>query len=251
MVRRDVIHERNVYGRHEATERSAILSTFAAGVAHELRSPLTAALIAAETAIELKSTLEVSSTLDEILGIIVASINRCESTINDLLRLSRTAPSAKCACDFNAIVQLAVKSIAAKANSLSVRIQLGLTNGLPYVFVNPSQIEFALFILLQNAVQSGATVVHISTTAHGDFVRLCMHDDGCGTNKHRQFRTCDRFDTTRLEADDCDLGRNLLYGIVRDHEGEIVIAEQLDRGTIITVDLPLAIAVERHTNTSQ
>lgn len=241
---RDVTQERMTYERYRMAERLATLGTFAAGIAHELRSPLNAALIAAETSLQLASASDTGRPMEHALENIIDSLKMCECIVKDFLRRSRNEPGNKIACDLNGIVERALKSVLMEAAQRSTSIDLELSNSLPSLVVDPLQIELVIVNVLRNAMQAGATTVHLSTVAKDDSVLLCVHDNGCGMSDDQVVRVFNPFYTTRLKAGGSGLGLSIVYGIVHDHHGQIAITSKAEGGTSITIDFPRVVSTE-------
>ena len=112
---------------------------------------------------------------------------------------------------------------------------------LPEVWCIPSQINQVFMNLLVNAAQAidKRGTITIATTPAGDGVQVCVGDDGCGIEPDKVERIFEPFFTTKAVGKGTGLGLSISYNIVKKHGGRIEVDSQPGTGTRFTVWLPL------------
>lgn len=113
----------------------------------------------------------------------------------------------------------------------------------PAVSGRGDRINQVLYNVLLNAVQAsppGSSIV-IRLRSVPDAVRIEIQDAGCGMDQATLGRVFEPFFTTKPVGTGTGLGMSVSYGIVRDHHGIMSIESQINCGTKVTIELPLAV----------
>jgi two-component system NtrC family sensor kinase len=222
------------------SERLASIGTLAAGIAHELNNPLGTILLDAEEALE---RLDEPAAVQRILNEIRADVNRCARIVKSVLQFARQGRTEKWTCDVNGVVRHAVDLLRDKCDRQAVQLVTALPDAPLELVANPTELEQALFNLLQNALNAcdpgGRIEVATTRVADADMLRLTVRDDGCGMSDADRARAFDPFFTTRFDAGGTGLGLSTCHGIVTEHGGTIELTSAPGRGTTVTVELPL------------
>ena len=163
-------------------DRLTSTGTLAAGIAHEINNPLSAAWTAADAALMLKDKPNSAGLIDEALHAVVDSVKRCDQIIQNLLRFSRNQPSDKSPHDFNEVVRRVCQITRSYTKQNNARLTLKLGDGLHRPTINAVEIEQVFVNLLYNAIEAGggAADITISTAAVGDTISLVVQDQGRG-----------------------------------------------------------------------
>jgi len=124
-----------------------------------------------------------------------------------------------------------------------VTLDVSLPTASLFVRVDPGQLESALFNLLLNAnnaiPESGQ--IKVSLSSHGaDQACILIEDNGVGMTDEVLTHAIEPFFTTRAGQGGTGLGLSIVYGFIRQTGGNLNITSQLNRGTLIEVQLPLA-----------
>ncbi len=228
----------------ERREKLASLGLLAAGVAHEIRNPLTA--IKAALFVQ-KKNAQAASAERENVEVVEREILRLERIVNDFLRFARPAEPelATIAADMLFLDTQHLFSPQLEKNN----IQLQLDPSEPmHVRVDPGQLKQVLGNLVQNAADSIGRDGKITLRAHADHKRLTngempvvileVTDTGRGIPPEVEKRLFDPFYTTKENG--TGLGLSIAAGIVQKHGGVLQYQTQVNRGTTFGIILPRA-----------
>ncbi len=229
------------------SEKLSAIGQLVAGVAHELNNPLTSVIGYAQLvqeAIGERPELSVAAEgmLDDI-GRVLSEADRAARIVRNLLTFARRQSSERARTD---IADLCRRVIALRNYDHQVRhIQVteALAADLPPVYVDDSQLQQALLNLILNAEQAvnGVADARLEVSAVGEpdssSVRLTVTDNGHGIDPENLPRVFDPFFTTRGVGEGTGLGLSIVYGIVRDHGGQIWV-ESVEGRTAFSVRLP-------------
>ncbi|MBI3264854.1 MAG: PAS domain-containing protein, partial [Acidobacteria bacterium] len=226
----------------QISEKMASIGLLAAGVAHEVNTPLTG--ISSYTQMLLQET-DPQDPKNELLQKIERQTFRAAKIVNSLLNLSRqgsTSGSERAPVDVNVVINdvLALLEHQLKNSNLQVRrelapagpVVLGVEYKLQQVFLN-------LFLNARDAMPKGGWL-SISTRTEGDRGIAIVADTGSGIPNEHLSRIYDPFFTTKAIGQGTGLGLSVVYGIVREHQGFLSCESDVGEGTRFTLALPLA-----------
>jgi two-component system NtrC family sensor kinase len=231
-------------------DRLASLGQLAASVAHEINNPLSGVLnfsalmtrILREDGVPPGRVAEFRGYLERV----TEQTARAGHIVSDLLAFSRRSRPARAPADLNAIVARTVALVSHKLELTNVVSELQLTQGLPLVACDVSQIQQVVLNLVINAADAtraqGHGRVRVATrrAAGGGALILSVEDDGEGIAAADLDRIFDPFFTTREEGKGVGLGLAVVYGIVQSHGGRIDVKSEPGAGSTFEVSLPLA-----------
>lgn len=235
-------------GRLQATqaqlvqsEKLSAIGQLVAGVAHELNNPLTSVIGYAQLVQEaIGQRPELSLVADGILediARVLSESDRAARIVRNLLTFARRQTSARARTD---VAELCRRVLALRTYDHQVRrltVHTRLPEDLPPAYVDDAQIQQALLNLVLNAEQA---VKHLDTpeitvTAQAEpgasSVLLTVADNGHGIDQENLPRVFDPFFTTREVGEGTGLGLSIVYGIVRDHGGQIWVESEGGRTT--------------------
>ena len=226
-------------------ERLNVIGSLAAGVAHEIGTPLT---VISGTA-ELLGDARGPDELGEMARTIKDQTDRISQIIRHLLDFGRRGGSGRVPIDLGDAVGAAVALLASTARKRSSRIRLIASDRLVPVRANLSELEQVFSNLILNALQAmpggGEVAVRVGVAdGAGDggeprFGRVTVEDRGAGIAAADLPRIFDPFFTTKGVGEGTGLGLSVSYGIVQDHSGVIEVDSAPGRGSRFTVILPL------------
>jgi two-component system NtrC family sensor kinase len=225
----------------QISEKMASIGLLAAGVAHEVNTPLTG--ISSFTQMLLDGA-DPADPKTALLEKIERQTFRAAKIVNGLLNLSRpgTASSDRVEVDINDVItdvfsllehQFEVGSIKARKELATSRVPvLGMEHQLQQVFLN-------LFLNARDAMPRGGWL-SVATRAEGGQAVVEIADTGSGIPSEQLARIYDPFFTTKSIGRGTGLGLSITYGIVREHDGTIHCESAVGQGTRFTLRLPLA-----------
>lgn len=225
-------------------DKMAALGTLSAGLAHEIKNPLSAIELNLHLlAEELADREQVRSEVQRYLEILKAEIKRLQAVVENVVRASRPTAVSLEPLNLNNLLSHVVALVDHEARQHKVDLQVDLDSSLPPVPGDDTQLSQVFLNLLLNGLQAmpdGGTLI-ISSGVRPDpsssvFVRVS--DTGHGIAPGHLSRLFDPYFTTRDGG--MGLGLAIAYRIVRDHGGTIEVASTQGAGTTMTVRLPLA-----------
>ena len=226
----------------ERQEKLASLGTLAAGVAHEIRNPLTAIKVRLHS---LKKTLAGDSSEQEDAAVIGDEIQRLERIVKDFLQFARPSEPQFIVTMADAVLQHIHELFRAQLEASGIEIKLQPAPAAS-IRADPQQLEQVLINLVQNAAES---IGHRGTITLRGFgtraqlqgrlmpaVALEVADTGTGIPADVQKRLFDPFFTTKPAG--TGLGLSIAARIVESHGGALQYQTELNRGTVFRVLLP-------------
>jgi signal transduction histidine kinase len=221
-------------------EKLATTGVLAAGIAHEVGTPLGIIRARAEL---LMDELERSSS-KRALEAIVAQIDRISSTIGQVLDFSRAQPVEVRTVDGAAAVRSTLELLDHRFRQQDLAVHVDVPSDLPAIAADPNQLQQVLINILLNACDACQTKNAISITARrtddGARIRWEIRDDGSGIPAEHLLAVFDPFFTTKKRGEGTGLGLPVAAGIVRNHGGEITLSSTVGAGTTVTILWPVA-----------
>jgi signal transduction histidine kinase/putative methionine-R-sulfoxide reductase with GAF domain len=222
--------------------RLAALGEMSAGVAHELNNPLTMVSGFLELALD-----EIPPDLPQRteLGLAQSEAARAIKVVRNLLDFARQREPLREQTQINTLVEQVVMLVRHQAMVGGVTLRQFLTEDLPVVWIDPTQMKQVLINLLQNALQAmrQGGVLTLRTAAEPyqqqAGVVFSVEDTGHGISAADQERIFEPFFTTRPVGEGTGLGLAVSYGLVTEHGGRMDVESVPEQGSIFRVWLPL------------
>jgi PAS domain S-box-containing protein len=227
-------------------DRLASVGLLAAGVAHEVNTPLTGISSYAQILLE---EIDRDDPRGPMLEKIIAQAQRASRIARGLLTLSRPGAREQMSLgpvDLSDLCEETLGLIAPQIRKAGARVETRWSSAPPVAEADRSRLQQVLMNLLLNAVDAiekgGRIVVRTGTDAHG---RPCfeVQDDGHGIPADARDRIFDPFFTTKGPGRSTGLGLSISYAIVREHGGTLSVDSREGRGTLMRVVLPEALPV--------
>ena len=228
----------------QISEKMASIGVLAAGVAHEVNTPLTG--ISSFTQMLLEGA-EPDDPKTKVLEKIERQTFRAAKIVNGLLNLARPPQVESGPSDIHAVINdvLALLEHQFKTGRIQVRKEFAetpsLVQGVEYKL---QQVFLNLFMNARDAMPRGGWLT-IATRGERDAAVVEIADTGSGIPAELLSRIYDPFFTTKEIGKGTGLGLSITYGIVQEHGGTITCESQVGQGTRFILRLPLAVHAVR------
>ncbi|NBD11924.1 MULTISPECIES: ATP-binding protein [Corallococcus] len=256
LVLEDLSNVRMLEDQLLRAEKLATVGVLAAGVAHEIGTPL--GIIRGHAEYMLQKVGGTEHPQGRGLNAIVTQIDRVSRIIRQLLDLSRLQPARAAAVPLAPVVRGLQELLDMEAERRHVHFELDVPERLPCLSADADQLQQVLLNLALNACdacsEGGRVKVSATAFAGGDtptleMVEIRIQDDGRGIAPEHLHQVFDPFFTTKKRGQGTGLGLSVVAQIVRNHGGQIGVDSEPGRGTVVTLRWPVAAAPnweERH-----
>jgi two-component system NtrC family sensor kinase len=224
-------------------EKMASVGLLAAGVAHEVNTPLAGISSYAQL---LRGQMEETDPRQQVLEKIEKQSFRAAKIINGLLNFSRSSGTEFDRVDVNKVLFDVLSLVEHQLEGSRIRVRRELAESLPPVRGNENRIQQVFFNLILNArdaMPSGGWLT-LATSCSDDTVVVEVRDTGHGIRREHIRRIYDPFFTTKSIGQGTGLGLSVSYGIVQEHGGAIFVESAPGQGTTFQVALPALVAVQ-------
>lgn len=237
---RDITEEKQRLEIYHRTEKLVALGQLAAGIAHELNTPLGSILGYARLILKDK---RLDAQQKERLEIIAEQAKRSSAIIKGLLNFARHSnPSLKNIqdADINEILSSNLKLLQAEIEKRQIHVETDF-RAIPLVKIDIRQIEQALINIILNAIQAvkESGEIGIKTFAENDCIKIKISDNGPGIPEDIKPRIFDPFFTTKPVGEGTGLGLSISAGIISEHGGFIDVESVEGKGTTFIITLPV------------
>ena len=223
------------------TEKLVSVGEMAAGLAHELNTPLgNIQALASLAGKELDSGKLNTAALRQDLADITDQTGKCSRIIGGLLSFARKQHPNLALQDVNSLLEEALALVRIRQEKGAIRIDYRPDPSLPYVRVDGHQIQQVFVNLLLNAFDAmpeGGTV-HITCADEGQRLVIRIRDEGSGIPAENLRKIFDPFFTTKEVGKGTGLGLSVSYGIVQSQGGTIEVESPPGQGATFTLRLP-------------
>ena len=224
------------------SDKLSSIGLLAAGVAHEVNTPL--AVISSYAQL-LSKQLQGDEQKSALLDKITRQTFRASEIVNNLLNFSRTSATEFTEVDLNRIILDTLNLLEHQFKTTKIKVQDDLATHLPVIHGNAGRLQqvfLNLFLNAKDAMPRGGTLK--IATSNGDGVSVVVSDTGSGIAQEHIQRIYDPFFTTKAGAQDgqrrgTGLGLSVTYGIIQEHAGKIRVESTPDEGTTFYLDFPL------------
>ena len=226
-------------------EQLAMMGQFAAGIAHELRNPLTAIR---STIQYLENEFDPGTDQKKLAHDILDEVDRLNNIVGHLLSLAQPAESNPEEIDLCQEIVRCVSFIEAKAKSQKVVLKTDFEEDLPKLRFDPTELRQVLLNIMMNGLQAmsegGTLLIEVSYSAEGapdtvpdGRILIRVEDEGDGIPAGLRQRVFDPFFTTKTGG--TGLGLAICNSIVKRYNGEIWIEGAGGGGTEVRISLPI------------
>ncbi len=219
-------------------ERLAAVGRMAAGVAHEVRNPLSSVK---GLALLLRGTFSPHSRERETADLLIQEVERMNRTISELLSFSRPESLDLTEVRIDEILARTLQLIEADTDREKIRLHLEVQDNLPLVMADPDRLNQVFINIFLNAIQAmedgGVLDVSAVRQPGGDTVLVTVRDSGCGMDSKTLEQIFFPYFTTKEGG--TGIGLAISQKIISDHGGSLRIESEVGRGTTVFIELPI------------
>jgi signal transduction histidine kinase len=231
----------------EAAARSqqlASLGQLAAGVAHEIRTPLTSLKMFLQS---IESEIEISFEYEEDFQVAMNQIKRMEATINRFLDFARPQDPVLTQVDVRELIEDSLLVVGPRAKQQETIVRIDIGDSLPCIRGDRKQLGEALLNLMVNALEAAGLGGELSVTARvetspmgnelRELIRIDVADNGPGIDERAVPSLFDPFFTTK--ATGTGLGLSIVDTTLRRHGGRVGVESGIGKGATFSLFIPL------------
>ncbi len=239
LLLKDLSEVRTLRKEIARNQRLATVGRLAAGVAHEIRNPLSSIK---GFATYFKQRYQEAPEDQHIADIMIQEVDRLNRVVGQLLEFARPVTISKRSVPIKAFIEDSLKLIERQATGKNIQITTQFSSEIAAVNLDPDKMNQVLLNLYLNAIESmetrgGNLLVSVNTDAEKNRSEIRIADNGVGISETDLTHIFDPYFTTK--ASGTGLGLAIAHKILEGHQGEIKIVSQLGKGTSITLLLPL------------
>jgi two-component system, NtrC family, sensor histidine kinase HydH len=237
MILRDLGEIRRLQDEIRRTEKLAAIGDLAAGVAHEIRNPLSSIKGIASY---YKSKFENGSKDNEMAGVMIEEVDRLNRVISELIEFARPTRLDLKPADLNELLKHSVRLVEQEAAAKKIEIQLRLSTDSVTAEVDPDRLIQCFLNIFLNALQAmenGGRVTVSCSTRDNDRVRIDIKDNGSGISPDDLGKIFDPYFTTKPKG--TGLGLAIVHKIIEAHQGQVNVRSAIGQGTTFSITLPL------------
>jgi two-component system, NtrC family, sensor kinase len=233
----DVTQRERMEEQMSQTEKLTSLGLLAAGVAHEVNTPLA---VISNYIQMLAKQMPDDDPRHAIIEKIVKQTFRASEIVNNLLNFSRTGPGQLADVDVNRVVEETLSLVAHPLKTSQIQVVKQLGEALPPVRGSANKLQqvfLNLFLNARDAMPVGG-MLEVRTSTHNGTVEIEIMDTGNGIPREHIHKIFDPFFTTKPGGRGTGLGLSVSYGIIKEHAGKIDVRSTAGRGTSFHMEFP-------------
>ena len=219
------------------TEKLSSLGLLAAGVAHEVNTPLA---VISNYIQMLAKQLPANDPRHKLTDKIVSQTFRASEIVNNLLSFSRTGAGGFKEVNLNQVIEETLTLVAHPFRASNVQVIKNLGDDLPFVLGSSNRLQqvfLNLFLNARDAMPSGG-MLEVRSAANNGNVEVEVTDTGLGIPRENLARVFDPFYTTKATGRGTGLGLSVSYGIIKEHAGKIEVRSTPGKGTSFRLEFP-------------
>ncbi len=235
---RDLTEVRSLRKEIERSQRLASVGRLAAGVAHEIRNPLSSIK---GFATYFKERYQNIPEDHQTAGIMIQEVDRLNRVVGQLLEFARPVNVRPKPTDLNTLVDDSIKLIERQAAEKKIAIKTNNSARLKQIRLDPDRVNQVLLNLYLNAIESmeagGVLTIDLTSNGETNGIKITVSDTGCGISQEDQSKIFDPYFTTKSSG--TGLGLAIAHNIVEAMGGTIKVKSDPAKGTTFTLVLPI------------
>jgi len=226
------------------SEKLSSIGLLAAGVAHEVNTPLA---VISSYAQMLSKHMRDDERLAPVLEKITQQTFRASEIVNGLLNFSRTSGSEFTSVDLNDLLRDTLVLLEHQLKTAKIRVETNFDPQLPFIHGNRGKLQQVILNLMLNAKDAMFGIpdatLRVATFRSSGRVLLRIQDTGAGIEREHLNRIYDPFFTTKTKPLEgghkgTGLGLAVSYGIIQEHAGKIHVESEVGVGTAFQLEFP-------------
>jgi two-component system NtrC family sensor kinase len=237
----DITERIDLESQLSQAEKMSSIGLLAAGVAHEVNTPLA---VISSYAQMLTKQINGDEKSRGLLSKITQQTFRASEIVNNLLNFSRTSGSEFTELDINKTIEETLALLEHQFKKSNIKVRAGLMPELPLIFGNAGKLQqvfLNLFLNSKDAMPQGGTLT--IKTYNGSGINVEVSDTGTGIAQEHIARIYDPFFTTKTSGKEdrrgSGLGLSVTYGIIQEHAGKIRVESVPGEGTTFHLEFPM------------
>lgn len=224
------------------TEKLASMGKLAGYIAHEINNPIGIIVSRAECIFMDAKDKGYHNELLKDIGVIKNHADRIANITRGMLTFSRKSPAEFSDVDIRVVLDETLLLLERQFLTDSIEVHKNIDCNLPPIFGNATQLQQVFFNIFTNAMGAmpGGGAITIKTNCRDDgMVHIFISDTGSGIPKDHLDNIFEPFFTTKQEGKGTGLGLSVTYGIIKDHNGDIIVHSKKSFGTTFEIVLPM------------
>ena len=239
----DIAEMKRLQREAQRNDRLAALGNLAAGVAHEIRNPLSSIK---GLATYLSQKMNITEPEEEAAKTMVLEVERLNRVVSQLLEFAKPSVMKLAVADVHGVIARALRLADADIQAKKIRVDFTENTNLPQIVVNGERLTQAVLNLLLNAVQAmdtgGTLGIVLEAADQGGMFRISVADNGKGMSQETQSAIFTPYFTTKTSG--TGLGLAIVQQVVEGHGGNISVKSALGVGSTFTLNLPVKSAAQ-------
>ena len=227
---KDVTEAKRMEMMMHQSDKLSLVGELAAGVAHEIRNPLTT----------LKGFLdilepEINSTYAALMQ---SELERINIIVNEFLFLAKPKEVDYKPNSINKIINNVILLLEPQSNLKNIQLSSYINDNEIDINCDENQLKQVFINILKNAMESmpNGGNVHVKINTYNDHISIQFKDEGCGIPEEQLERLGEPFYTTK--ADGTGLGLLITKKIIQNHNGQLIVKSEVNKGTLVEILLP-------------
>ncbi|KEO83454.1 ATP-binding protein [Tumebacillus flagellatus] len=233
-IGKDITESRRTEELLRKSDKLSVVGQLAAGVAHEIRNPLTAIKGFVQLIRDTKGAK------DEYFTIMLSELDRIELIINEFLVLAKPQAVHFQEKNIVTLLQSIIALVETQAILNNIQIELTAAQDIPLIQCEENQLKQVFINILKNSIEAmpngGVIRLGVEYLASSERLRVRVVDEGQGIPEERIPKLGEPFYTTKEKG--TGLGLMISYKIISEHHGKMVVRSTLNVGTTVDVYLP-------------
>ncbi len=231
------IQEENVRLREELqrAEKLKAISTLAAGMAHEIKNPLTSIKTFTEY---LPKKCDDKDFIEKFTRIVGAEVEKINDIVGQLLYFAKPRPPQISPSDIGALINETIDLLNNDFIKYNVKVARDIPNSV-ILSIDPVQMKQVFLNLIINAIdamKSGGGTLKVSVISEQEIIKISFEDTGAGISQKNIKNVFDPFFSTKDTS--TGLGLSIVHGIISNHNGRIEVVSAPGKGTRFDILLP-------------